>query len=94
MSWRPSPFIVGQPYRVKKHFTSGNSTFIEGEILLYKQEYYSHYDSSAVYQFQKKELGESKEWWLHDNENLETWNDHFEWHQIAAHAKGCDLCKE
>jgi hypothetical protein len=78
MSWRPSPFVVGQRYRVNKSFASAFSNFTADETLVFEKEQYSRYDSSSVYVFRNVSSNEAKEWWLHDEQPLESWQEYFQ----------------
>jgi hypothetical protein len=78
MSWRQTPFAVGQRYLVKINFTSAFSHFLAGEMLVFEKEQYSHYDCSSVYVFCNMASGEKKEWWLHDDQPLESWQEYFQ----------------
>ena len=52
--------------------------FSEGEILAFVREFYSHYDSTTIFHFRNVQTEEVKEWWLHDDEPIESWKDYFE----------------
>lgn len=78
MSWRTSPFIFGKQYKAKKDFASGSSYFTAGEILVFEKAQYSHYDSSSVYVFNNVLKKEAKEWWLRDDQPLESWQEYFQ----------------
>ena len=78
MTWRTSPFVVGQRYRVKQSFASAFSHFAADETLIYQEEQYSSYDSSSVYVFRNESTNETREWWLHDEQPLESWLEHFQ----------------
>lgn len=78
MSWRTTPFVVGQRYRVKVAFTSAFSHFTAGEMLVFRKQQYSHYDSSSVFVFDEETTGQKKEWWLHDDQPIESWQNYFQ----------------
>jgi hypothetical protein len=80
MSYRKSIFTKGSHYRVKQNFTSGPSTFISEELLVFECDGYSPYDNSFVYQFRSQSDSETKGWMLYDGseEPSESWQEYFE----------------
>lgn len=77
MNQQKNIFEVGRQYKVKQSFTKHLFNFVAGEILVYERYYYSHYDNSSAYGF-RAENGEEKEWWLHDQEPTDSWEQFFE----------------
>ena len=79
MAYTQHIFEPGSRYRARLDFSSGPvSTFRAGEILVFERDAYSPYDDSFVYAFRSEADGTIKEWWLHDNEPKETWQQFFE----------------
>jgi hypothetical protein len=79
MSYVQQIFSVGTRYRAKQDFTCGpTSSFKSGEILVFERNSYSPYDNSFVYIFRSATGNELKEWWLHESQSREIWNDYFE----------------
>ncbi len=78
MTWRKCPFVEGAKYCVKQDFTLLAFNFLKGDILLFIRQAYSRYDSSTVFFFQNQRTNEEMQWWLHDEEPIESWSDFFE----------------
>jgi hypothetical protein len=78
MSWRPNPFKIGRTYRIKQDFRSIQFTFVSGQIVRFKSEGYSRYDSATIYAFEDTITGENFQWWLSDNEDESRWEELFE----------------
>ncbi|MEW8187596.1 MAG: hypothetical protein AB2794_21605 [Candidatus Thiodiazotropha endolucinida] len=75
-TWRDNPFIEGKKYKVIKDFHQSQSIFKAGEILIYVNSEYSHYDNSTIFFFKAKG-DHPKTWWLHDDEPIEEYKKLF-----------------
>jgi hypothetical protein len=78
MSWRPCPFQAGKLYRVKSNFQSLQFQFLEGQLLAYRGQGYSRYDSATIYNFDDAAGRGNFQWWLSDNEDPGKWKEFFE----------------
>jgi hypothetical protein len=76
--WRPSPFVVGRRYRVRRDFQSLRDAFRAGEVLTYVRDAYSRYDSYTGYFFSQPGASASRSWDIHDEEDLAVWRELFE----------------
>jgi hypothetical protein len=76
-TWRPDPFKPEASYRIRKAFRSLRDSFLEGEVLKYKYNAYSIYDSMSGFFF-VDEQGRHRSWDVHDNDSLENWSELFE----------------
>jgi hypothetical protein len=75
---RRTLFPAGIRLRVRGAFGSGvHSQFVAGELLTFVACRYSPYDECSVYEFRNAQ-GESKEWWLGDEESPAVWTSLFE----------------
>ena len=76
-TWRTDPFLAGRYYRVRKSFKAFRDSFQEGEILLYKKNAYSIYDSMSGFLFTDVQ-NIYRSWDLADGEPIEPWSALFE----------------
>lgn len=60
-------FKARTQYRVLKFFQTPTASFLEGEVLIFKEATYSRYDSSSGFVFETQG-GELKAWFLHDDD--------------------------
>lgn len=77
MSYEKEIFSTDARYKVKQNLTSGLSQFHLNEILIFSRCDYSPYDNCFLYIFNTKD-GESKIWWLHEDQPSEVWHQYFE----------------
>lgn len=76
-TWRDAPFRVGARYRVVKSAPPPSSPALSpGEIVTYQGSGYSRYDGYSIYYF-LTESGLVHEWWLGDDDPVETWQPLF-----------------
>lgn len=78
MSNRKPIFEQGARYRSKQSFMSGPVPFIANEILIFRQDGYSWYDNSFVYEFHSETDGQDKVWFLNEGDDPESWRQFFE----------------
>jgi hypothetical protein len=71
------PFEVAHSYRVIKSFKALRDTFVEGEVLEYRERVYSRYDGCAGFIFLDPEK-KTRVWDLHDDDSVEVWSKLFE----------------
>lgn len=76
--WRPSPFVIGRRYRVRRDFKALRDSFQAGEVLRYEHDAYSRYDSMTGYFFSQPNAEQLRAWDLHDDEEIECWRELFE----------------
>lgn len=76
---RRTALEAGATYRVAVPARSipEGPDFVVGEDVRLRQVGYSHYDSSHVYIFEAPD-GRQKQYWLHDDEPLETLHEAFQ----------------
>jgi hypothetical protein len=70
-------FKTGERYRVKQSFMSGPSTFTVDELVTFDRDGYSRYDNCFVYEFRSQTDGQTKFWWLHEDQPSTTWQQFF-----------------
>ncbi|MFZ2643429.1 MAG: hypothetical protein WA117_20730 [Verrucomicrobiia bacterium] len=78
MRWRKNLFNPSGRYAAKRDFVSGLSHFAAGEKIVFKADYYSHYDGASVYEFQSLNDEKLKYWMLSDSESADSWHEFFE----------------
>ena len=71
-----SPFRHGQEYRVVKVPPFYQGKIVVGTVVKYNRTCFSPYDECIVYLFVDK-AGEEFEWWLYDEEPLDSWEKYF-----------------
>ncbi|HVR99707.1 MAG TPA: hypothetical protein VMW27_23990 [Thermoanaerobaculia bacterium] len=76
--WRPSPFVPGARYRVRRDFAGPRNAFSEGEVLTYRGDCYSPYDSYTGYLFTQEGDERFRVWDVHDEEDTNIWRKLFE----------------
>ena len=76
--WRPSPFVVGHRYRVRRGFKALRDSFAAGEEMTFDSDAYSRYDSYTGYFFSQPGAAQLRSWDIHDGDDLEVWRDLFE----------------
>jgi hypothetical protein len=76
--WRPSPFAVGQRYRVRRDFQSLRDSFRAGEVLTYERDTWSRYDECTGYVFTQSGTSILRLWDVYDTEDVAVWRDLFE----------------
>jgi hypothetical protein len=76
-TWRGSPFVLGQRYRVIAPGPSYSGELAVGEVLKYFGAAYGHYDGVSVYVF-VTDCDQERTWTLYDDEPLELWSSIFE----------------
>ncbi len=77
MSWRKCPFHRSEKYRVKKDVTRAFE-LNAGDILTYEDEAWSRIDGATVYFFSRVSDRLTFQWWLSDDDPLESWQQVFE----------------
>jgi hypothetical protein len=75
-TWRGSPFVPGQRYRVLKEAPSYEGHLIAGEVLEYFGAYVGIQVGVSVYAF-TNHLGKERTWVLADDEPLHGWSRFF-----------------
>ncbi len=78
MTWRPCPFTPGGTYLVTKEAASGFWKLRAGDKLIFVEDSYSRIDGASIFYFQNKDTMEGVEWWLYDDDPLESWKEIFE----------------
>lgn len=78
MTWRKCPFTKGTQYRVKKEVIHGFWVLKAGDMLQYESEDWSRIDGASIYYFRNSASQESVQWWLWDDDPLESWEEVFE----------------
>jgi hypothetical protein len=66
-TWRRHFFSAGGKYRVLKEFRNELSEFHKGEVVTFKHDAYSAYDSSTAFVFESS-TGQLKTWLLADDD--------------------------
>ena len=76
--WRPSPFLAGHRYPVRRDFKALRDSFVAGEEMTFDSDAYSRYDSYTGYFFSQPGVAQLRSWDIHDGDDLEVWRDFFE----------------
>ncbi len=76
--WRPSPFVPGARCRVRRDFAGPRDSFREGEVLTYRGDCYSPYDSYTGYLFTQAGTERFRVWDVQDEEDPGIWRKLFE----------------
>lgn len=76
--WRPSPFVIGRRYRVRRDFQSPRDSFRAGEIFTYDRDTWSRYDGCTGYVFTQAGTPALRCWDIYDDDDLTVWLDLFE----------------
>jgi hypothetical protein len=77
MTYEKVIFEAGKSYIVKQNLASGLSQFLLNEVLIFERGDYSPYDNCFLYTF-KTGNGQSKIWWLHEDQASDKWRIYFE----------------
>lgn len=78
MSWRKCPFEKGKHYRLNASFSKSSQDFVQGHLLQFIEEIYSHYDNLTVYAFEDKTAQFKISLEIRDDERPEDWTSMFD----------------
>tara|TARA_R110002094_G_scaffold178412_1_gene157605 strand:- start:110 stop:355 length:246 start_codon:yes stop_codon:yes gene_type:complete len=68
-TWRKHRFEAGKKYKVLKAVRTLTSELVTGEDVIFESTAYSAYDSSSAFIFKSCRNGETKTWFLHDDDD-------------------------
>jgi hypothetical protein len=78
VSYAQPIFLPGRTYQVRESFESGPGfLFATDERLVFVRDFYSPYDGCFVYLFRREGTDATTQWWLHETQPVEVWNEYF-----------------